>query len=253
MNILLPHNIFTNLLAQALPETLHHTLAYKNASLLAKSLVEQKADIVLLPVTDLLQHKEFFVSQHRGISFDGPLSNAYFYFGPEQQHIHKVTLAGDISSAEVLCTKILLRELYNEEAEISISTTKTESSQSTLLLSGDINLENNRFFSGMNMTEEIMDVIDLPFVHYVFAALDEEKIKRFDKLTEGIEGRIYEAVDQEDWEFRLTPEAKEFYRSNISHVVYEFDAQDKEGIQQLLRLPYFHNMVDDLIDVKFAD
>ena len=59
----------------------------------------------------------------------------------------------------------------------------------------------------MNMTEEIMDVIDLPFVHYVFAALDEEKLKEFEKLTEGIESKIYEAVEQEDWEFRLTPDA----------------------------------------------
>ena len=253
MNILLPHNIYTNLLAQALPETLHHTLGYKNASLLGKSLAEQKADIVLLPVTDLLQHREFFISQRRGISFDGPLSNAYFYFAPEQQHIHKVILAGDISGTEVLCTKILLRELYNEEAEISISTTKTESSQSTLLLSGDANLENNRFFSGMNMTEEIMDVIDLPFVHYVFASLEEETLKQFETLTEGIESRIYEAVEQEDWEFRLSPDAKEFFRSNMSHVVYEFDEQDKEGIRQILRLPYFHSIADDLVDIKFVD
>jgi hypothetical protein len=252
MNILLPHNIFTNALAQALPETLHHTLAYKNASLLGKALAEQEADIVLLPVTDLLQHKEFFVSQRRGISFDGPLSNAYFYFAPEQQHIHKVLLAGDISGTEVLCAKILLRELYGEEAEISVSANKTEVEDSTLLLIGDLNYENDRFFGGMNMTEEIMDVIDLPFVHYVFAALDEEKLKTFEELTEGIEAKIYEAVEREDWEFRLSPDAKEFFRSNISHVVYEFDEQDKEGIQQILRLPYFHNMVDDLVDVKFS-
>ncbi len=253
MNILLPHNIFTTLLAQALPETLHHTLAYKNASLLGKALEERKADIVLLPVTDLLQHKDFFVSSRRGISFDGPLSNAYFYFAPEQQHIHKVVLAGDVSGTEVLCTKILLRELYNEEAEITISTTKTESSQSTLLLSGDLNLENNRFFSGMNMTEEIMDVIDLPFVHYIFAANDEEKLKEFEKLTEGIESKIYSAVEQDDWEFRLTQDARDFYRTNISHVVYELDEQDKEGIRQILRLPYFHTLVDDLVDIKFTD
>jgi hypothetical protein len=253
MNILLPHNIYTTLLAQALPEELQHSFAYKNASLLGKALEEQKADIVLLPVIDLLQHKEFYVSSHRGISFDGPLSNAYFYFAPEQQHIHRVTLAGDISGTEVLCTKILLRELYNEEAEITISATKTESSQTTLLLSGDLNLENNRFFSGMNMTEEIMDVIDLPFVHYVFASLDEAKLKEFEKLTEGIELKIYAAVEQEDWEFRLTPDAREFFRSNISHVVYEFDEQDKEGIRQILRLPYFHTLVEDLVDIKFTD
>jgi len=253
MNILLPHNIYTNLFAQALPESLHHTTTYKNASLLGKALAEKKADIVLLPVTDLLQHKDFFVSPRRGISFDGPLSNAYFYFAPEQQHIHKVTMVGDISGTEVLCTKILLRELYNEEAEISISANHKDLPESTLLLAGDVNFENDKFFSGMNMTEEIVDIINLPFVNYVFASLDEEKLKEFEKLTEGIEAKIYGIVDQEEWDFRLSPEAKEFFRDNIPHVVYEFDDQDKEGINQILRLPYFHGMTDDLMEVKYID
>lgn len=253
MNILLPHNIYTNLLFQALPESLQHTTGYKSASLLGKTLAENKSDIVLLPVTDLLQHREFFVSSKRGISFDGTLSNAYLYFQPELQHIKKIALSGDISGTEVLCAKILMKEMYDEETEVSIVTDWVNNPQATLLLSGDHNFEKDRFFSGLSMAEEMVELMSLPFVHYVFASLDEEKIKQFDTLTQGIELKIYETVEQEDWDFRLSPEAKEHFQANISHVVYEFDDQDKEGINQILRLPYFHNIVDGIIEVKYVD
>jgi hypothetical protein len=38
---------------------------------------------------------------------------------------------------------------------------------------------------------------------------------------------------------------------NISSLILKFDEQDVEGIKQVLRLPYFHGLISDIVEVKF--
>jgi hypothetical protein len=44
----------------------------------------------------------------------------------------------------------------------------------------------------------------------------------------------------------------EFLSVNIKHLIFDFDEQDREGINLLLQMPYYHGMIKEIIDVKFV-
>ena len=50
----------------------------------------------------------------------------------------------------------------------------------------------------------------------------------------------------------LPKSSLDFLRRNIQHLIFDFEEQDIEGIKSLLQLTFFHGIIDDLIDVKFA-
>ena len=44
----------------------------------------------------------------------------------------------------------------------------------------------------------------------------------------------------------------DFLSANIQHLVFDFEEQDREGINLLLQMPYYHGMIKEIIDVKFV-
>ncbi|MCE1190124.1 MAG: hypothetical protein LWX56_13410 [Ignavibacteria bacterium] len=252
MNIVLPHNVFTSLFLQAAPEHLKKLITFKPSSMLGTLLQENKADIVLLPSTDLIKHTDFFVSSRRGISFDGPLSNSYLYFQPNQLELTDFALAGDISGTDVICLKILMQELYDRAISIKLLSSLPHKLEGNTLIAGDHNYTSGLFAQGMNLTEEMVELLDLPFVNYVFCANSQEKLEWLHTETAGIEQQIYAEVENPEWDYRLTPEAKTLFSDEIAHVLYEFEDQDKEALIQVLRLPYFHGMIDDIFNIHFV-
>ncbi|NNG27300.1 MAG: hypothetical protein HKM87_07215, partial [Ignavibacteriaceae bacterium] len=47
-------------------------------------------------------------------------------------------------------------------------------------------------------------------------------------------------------------ETKSFIKENLPTVIYNLDEQDKEGIRQVVSLPYYHGIIKDMIDIKFV-
>ncbi len=45
---------------------------------------------------------------------------------------------------------------------------------------------------------------------------------------------------------------KDKIRQEFSSFVFEFDSMDLDGIAQLTRLPYYHGMIKEIIDIKFV-
>jgi len=259
MKIFFPQNIFTSLIYNALPENIRKNIFFRPSSLITKEIIDYEKSAGLIPIMDLIptgsgqvNNKDLFVSQSFGISFEGSLNNTYIYFTPAKEGLKEISLSGDVSSTEVILTRILFKELYDSTVDIHIVTDEKEISSHNLILVGDKNLTNDKILSSVSFSEEIIEMTFLPFVNYILASKEKSVIENVNKIFNGISNSIYNEVEKGILPGNYSEEIKSHIQQNISSLVIDFDPNDLEGIEQLLRLPYFHGMIDDILDIKFV-
>ncbi len=252
MKILLPDNIFTSLLVNNLNARLKNEVIKLHSSLIVKELHKFDSSVALISTLELLSNRELFVSKKFGISFEGSLCNSYIYFEPEQQKITDLYLTGDVSSSEVILSKILFEENFDSRVELHLQATEASKINGSRIVVGDRNFSDDLLGSGISFAEEIIELISLPYVNFVFASQKKELIEELDKNLEGIEENILSNSDKIIQTFPLSETAIGFISDNISSAIYQYDEQDVEGITQLLRLPYYHQIVNDIVEVNFV-
>jgi hypothetical protein len=252
MNILLPDNIFSRILSSAFDENDIERLHYIPSAMLSKNLSEMKNSIALIPTLDLINHKELFISQAIGISFDESISNSYIYFNQKEKSIGEIILAGDVSTNEAILTKILFAETYSLDVQLSFEKTYGGSSSNNRIIAGDRNFIEGNLDSSISFTEEIIEMISAPYINFVFASESENEITKFNsKYKEIISALNPNEIFDNNSEYSALP-ARDYLIDNLQHVMFNFNEQDLEGIKQLLHLPYYHGIIKDLIDVKFV-
>ena len=252
MNIVLPNNVFTRLIFSCLPNAIKKDVEFHPSSLIGKKVEESEDSIGLLPTMGLISHKDFFVSGSFGISFEAALCNSYLYYNSHKRNIERINLSGDISSQEVILSKILFKEIYKTDIEVAIFTNESKQGGKNLLIAGDKNFENEKFRSGISFSEEIIDALSIPYVNYIAASKSEGSIKEFNNWIEKLSRKVYDMVESGDFGSELTDALRDYIKSNISSLVLDFDKQDVEGITQLLRLPFFYGLIDSIVEVKFV-
>lgn len=252
MNILLPDNIFSRILSSAFDESDKKNLHYLSSAILSKNLSEKKNSIALIPTLDLINHKELFISQAIGISFDESISNSYIYFNQKEKIVNEIVLAGDVSTNEAILTKILFAETYGVDVQLSFEKTSGGSSGNNRIIVGDRNFMEGNLDSSISFTEEIIEMISAPYVNFVFASESENEIAKFNSKYRDIISalNLSEVFDNTSEYSALS--ARDYLIDNLQHVMFNLDEQDLEGIKQLLYLPYYHGIIKDLIDVKFV-
>ena len=172
MNIFFPDNIFTRLLVAVVDEEESKEFLFEPSSILSKKLNDNSHFAALIPTLELITNKDLFVSKSVGISFAGPLSNSFIYYEPGLKEIEKIKLTGDISSMEVLLSKIIYKELYDSDIEIAIQTKLDAKISGNYLIAGDENFNNARFEKGISIAEEVIEIISTPITNYVLASKD---------------------------------------------------------------------------------
>lgn len=252
MKLIFPESIFTQLIIENLPSGHDYNIIKKPSSLIAMETSSIMDAVGLLPTTDLIKYKELYVSGSLGISFEGSLCNSYIYYNSDQKDISEINLLGDISSVEVLLCKILFTEIYDKTVEVKIATNEKNILNKNLLITGNKNFVEDSFLKGISFAEEIIETLSLPFVHYVFASKEKSLIEQLNKRIKGISSSVYEQVEKMDFKFDFSDKVKTYLRDNISSFIIDFKEQDLEGISQLIRLPYYHGIVNDIIEVKFV-
>ena len=80
MKLIMPKNVFSAILKTALPQKYQIDILYQESSLICKSLEYNTSAIALIPSLELINNRNLFVSKKIALSFDGMLSNSYFYF-----------------------------------------------------------------------------------------------------------------------------------------------------------------------------
>ncbi len=252
MQIFFPNNIFSRLVVGSLPAALQASVVYQPSSLLTSKLNEAPDAAALIPTLDIIKNKDLYISKLFGLSFEGTLSNSYLYYASGKKEITSINLFGDVSSVEVILTKILFKELYDADIKVGILSDESKIKGNSVVITGDKNFEANLFATGISFAEEIADTFNMPFVNYVLAAKEKSLIEKLNTDLAGISGIIYDSIESNTIKEKLNEDTLIYLRENISSLIMNFDEQDIEAINQLLRLPYFHGLIDDIVEVNFV-
>lgn len=221
------------------------------SSVIAKRLAADQNSVGLIPSLDLISNKDLFVSSEIGISFDALLSNAYIHFKEEQETIDEIFLKGDVTSNEVILSKILFKEFYDVEVKTTLLSHQPTDFSENILIVGDENYEKEIFLSGLSFADEIIELINAPYVNFILAGTSDELVKKINStFKKALESGHAEKIDHLFPKFPQT--ALDFVTVNLQHLVFDFDEQDLEGIKLLLQMPYYHGLIKDIIEVKFV-
>jgi hypothetical protein len=251
MKLFFPDNIFSKLYADKLPDEVKNEISFIPSSAIPAQLKTDPDSAGLITPTDILNSADIFISSKTGISFEGILSNSYMYFLPEQKDIKEISLHGDVSTLEIILSKIFFKENFNTDIQVEILTDLNRSAGKNLLLIGDTNFSTQRFEKGISFAEQMTELLSLPYVNFILASMNKDSVETLNNASAGISQKIYEAVESDKTGTLIPEHAKEFLKENLSYLIYEFDEQDIDDVHQIIRLPYFHGLINDIIEPKF--
>ena len=247
----LPQNIFSQIFLSEIEDKSEVEFEFIPASLIVKRISNEKDSVGLIPTMDLLSNKDLFVSSEIGISFNALLCNSYIHFKEEQETIDELFLRGDVTSNEVILSKILFKEFYDVEIKTTLLNREVIDFNDNIMIIGDENYEKELFLNGLSFAEEIIELINAPYVNFVLAAHSESKVKELNSKFKSSLTKAHE--NNFDDLFPDFPKTSlDFISVNIQHLVFDLEEQDIEGIKQLLQMPYYHGMIKDIFDIKFA-
>ncbi len=252
MNIIIPQNIFSTLFALALPDSEKKKLVIKESALISKELAQKKDSIGIIPSLDLLTNPEIFVSQNFAISFDGTLSNSYLYFKQEPNSLDKILLRGDITSNDLILAKILFPEQYGIEPEFALDAKPIEFDKNNYLMIGIENDIHPITNNGISFSDHIAELLNLPYVNFILASYSEESLQQFEEILQKSIELINENIQKYLAKLKLDSKLHAFISDNLNSVYYDFTENEREALEELVKLPYYHGMVEDLVEIKFV-
>lgn len=247
----LPQNFFSNLFLAELNPADTVDPVFTSSALISKKLVENDDSIGLIPTLDLLTFKDFFISSRIGISFNALLSNAYLFFREDQDTLNELILTGDVTSNEIILSKILFKEFYGVDIQPVLQTNINSMPEQNFIEVGDRNFSDEIFLKGLSFSEEIIELVNAPYINFVLAGSSESAVKQFVNSYENNFLDGHETALK-----KLNPDfpdlAADFININIQHIIFDFENQDLEGIKSLLQMPYYHGIIKNMIDIKFV-
>ena len=252
MKLIIPNNIFATLFFLSIDEKDRPDVIVKESPLIASELENNESSVALIPSLDLIDNRELYVSSKLGLAFEGLLSNSYLYYFDENSEVNNVGLRGDISKNEVILSKILFRERYNLTPEFSLDTNKDLNENNDYLITGSENWNNNLYKKGISFSEQTSDILDFPYMNYLFVAKDEDSIKFFNNQFKNISKSIITKLEINLSKIGLAVEVDDFIKKEIPSVYYELTDAELEGLKELLQLVYYHQIYEDIFDVKLV-
>jgi predicted solute-binding protein len=251
MKIISPNNYFAKLFFRNFEKGVKDNIHFTPSSLIISELLKSEISVALIPVTDLIRNKDFYISRSFGLSFEGALSNSYIYYSKKSKNVSEVNLSGDVSSCEVILSKLLFKELYDADIEIILKIGSVFEEDKNFIITGDMNFKDDLFIRGFSFSEEVVELINLPYVNYVFASKNPELLKEFNSLAAVAVNKFMENSEEAIKEI-IPPNIQEYFTANISSLIFNFNEQDMEGIEQVLRLPYFHGLITDILTLNLV-
>ncbi len=252
MKLILPKNIFSLFLKPLLPPEYKADILYQESSLICKSLEYNTSAIALIPSLELVNNRSLFVSNKIALSFDGVLSNSYFYFVEGEKKFQKIYLRGDISLNEILLAKILFAEKYSSQIEITLDTNKTVEKGKDYIIAGDENFHLWDYESAISLADEVSEMIDLPYVNFVIASQDKEALEEFHKKINPIDERINSEIINIIKELSISDQTNEFLTENLGSIYFDMTNNEETALNELIKLIFYHGIIDDMFDVKFV-
>ncbi len=248
--LLMPDNIFSVLFASVLPEQLKNNVRFTTSSVISTEIENGNADAGIIPSCDLLKHKDFFVSSKLAFSFDGQLSGSYLYFIAGQNNFTDLYLTGDVNSNDVILSKIVFNERYSSQIQIHLA--NEFDTGKNFLLAGDKNFEKGKFSGGLSFADELSTMLFLPYVNFILVSNNESSLTSMNKLFDGIDEKIENNCNEVINKLNLDLASKDFINDNFNSLYYEMTENETDALTELIRLPYYHGITEELFDLKFV-
>lgn len=253
MKLIIPNNIFTTLFILSLDEKTRPEIEVKEASLITAELNEHEDYVGIIPSFDLITNQHLFVSSKFGIGFESALSNSYVYYSPENDNIDQLLLRGDISTNEVILSKLVFKERYNLSPEISIDMNEGFERNNNYLVIGNDNWTEEQYLSGSSFCEQVSDLIELPYLNFVIASRSEKAIKNFNAKYNNLNKEIISKLSENLTKIGLSDELNGFITDELESIHFDLTVKETEGLKEILQLAYFHQIFDDIFDIKFIE
>lgn len=252
MKIVIPQNIYGAILSLNFPDEYKEMVEVKPSSMITSELVNGDADIGLIPSLDLLNHSDLKISDKIGISFDGLLSNSYLYFAPEQNSFDKINLRGDVSSNEIILTKIMFQERFDIDVEVTLDTTPVNFDENNYVIVGSENDEYVIKKNGVSFSDQIAELIDFPYVNFVLASNDENKLNelvvQLSDVDKSVEDELFNLLTK----MKLQKENEDLFMENIDSLYFELTENEKEALSELVKLTFYHGIIDEIKELNFV-
>ena len=252
MNLYLPKNIFSSIFEQNIPENSEIKIIKKVSALLTRQLLNDHDAVALIPSLELLNHEDLLVSSKLSFSFDGNLSYSYMYFTENERMIDKIFMRADVTVNEVILTKILFSERYSIYPEITLDTSLQKQVDKDYVVSGDENFISWNFQNGISFADEISDLIDLPYVNFIFASNNKSSLENFNKLFNEVDAKIEDNIDSILESLNYSENVKSFVKENLGSIYFELTQNEIEALNELIKLTYYHEIIDDIFDINFV-
>ncbi len=246
-----PQNFFASLLLFALPLELQKNVKGYSSATISKELEDGNIDIALVPTCDLLTHEDFVISSKAGIAFDGEFSNSFLYYKEDSKDVKELLLRGDVSSNEIILSKLLFIELMNHEVEVKIDTSQYRDENNHYLISGMDNFASNLLMEGFSFADSLAEHINAPYVNYIFASKDKELLAKFNLAYENIEEVIADGLENFLKSFGFDYELNNYIQENMDGVYFELTDNETDGLKEMLMLPYYKGIIDHIKEVNF--
>lgn len=252
MNLYLPKNIFSSIFESNIPENADIKIIKKESALLTKQLFNDPDAIALIPSLELLNHEDLLVSSKLSFSFDGNLSYSYMYFTENERMVDKIFMRADVTVNEVILTKILFSERYSIYPEITLDTSIQKQPEKDYVVSGDENFTSWNFEHGISFADEISDLIDLPYVNFIFASQNKNSLENFNNLFNEVDAKVEDNIDNILHPLSYSENVKSFIKENLGSIYFELTQNEIEALKELVKLTYYHEIIDDLFDINFV-
>jgi hypothetical protein len=253
MRILLPNNIYAKMFFSAIPGVKEEELIYTGSASISNELADGRGDIALIPSLDLLNHPYFFVSGKAAVSFDGALSNSYYYFLKHLRLVKEVYLKGDVSKNDVILTKIIFTEQFDSAVEVFLDSKPFELNSRNYLVCGDDNFVGSIYEAGLSLSDQISDMLDAPYVNYVLAATDESVLKEFTSGFSSLDKQLEDNFDTISTGLNYHQSIKADLKENLADLFFDMTEAEKQALTDLTRLPYFTGITEEIVEIKFVD
>ncbi len=253
MKLIIPNNIFATLFILSIEDVKRPQIEVKEASLVSAELNNNEDAIGLIPSFDLITNKDFYVSRKFGIGFESGLSNSYLYYSAENDNVNKILLKGDITTNEVILSKIVFQERYNLSPEISIDMNEGFEENNTYLVVGSDNWMDQQYSSGTSFCEQASELIESPYINFVFASKNEKAIKEFNSMFDKMDAALLEGLSDNLNKIGLSNEINDFIKNEIESVYFDLTIREEKGLKDLLQLAYYYQIYDDIFDIKFVE
>jgi hypothetical protein len=252
MKLFLPNNLFSRLFEKLIDKKNISEVIYLPSAQISKMLESFEDAVGLIPTCDLLNHHDLFISSKLGIAFDGLISSSYFYLGNSFGNDNKIHLYGDISSNDLILSKILISERYDIDIDIILETKDRTEDVENYLICGDENFNKSQFEMGISFADQTAEFINLPYVNYILASKRDNLLTDLnqgsDKIDINFEDNFNEMISKEN----ISESSIDFIKMNLGSIYFQLTDNEIEAINEIVKLPFYHGMIEDVHELKLV-